>query len=90
LGSGEHGQGSRGARGRSHALGLLANPDRFELAAVCDLEQERALARALGVARIYTDPDAMLAAERPDTDPDVRHYHIRLLPWVTTPRRTRG
>jgi predicted dehydrogenase len=57
-----------GARGRSHALGLLANPDRFELAAVCDLEQERvaALAHALGVARIYTDPDAMLAAERPD------------------------
>ena len=68
-----------GARGESHALGLLANPDRFELAAVCDLEQERvaALACALGVPRIYTDPEAMLAAERPDvlcfaTPPAVR------------------
>jgi len=68
-----------GGRGRSHALGLLANPDRFELAAVCDLQQERvaALARALGVARTYTDPGAMLAAERPDvlcfaTPPAVR------------------
>jgi predicted dehydrogenase len=57
-----------GGRGRSHALGLLANPDRFELVAVCDLEPERAaaLARALGVARTYMDPAAMLAAERPD------------------------
>lgn len=68
-----------GVRGRSHALGLLANPDRFELAAVCDLEQGRAgaLARALGVARVYTDAGAMLAVERPDvlcfaTPPAVR------------------
>jgi predicted dehydrogenase len=35
---------------------------------LCDLEQERvgALARALGVTRTYTDPGAMLAAERAD------------------------
>lgn len=64
---------------------MLANPDRFELAGVCDLEQERvaALARALGVTRTYTDPGAMLAAERPDvlcfaTPPAVRLRLVEL------------
>jgi hypothetical protein len=26
----------------------------------------------------------------PSTDPDVRPYRSRLLPWVTTPKRARG
>ncbi len=68
-----------GARGRSHAVGLLANPDRFELVAVCDRDGERvdALARSLGITHAYTDAQTMLAAERPDvlcfaTPPAVR------------------
>jgi predicted dehydrogenase len=56
-----------GARGESHAQGLLANPDRFELVALCDRDAERVgtLARKLGISRCYSDAEAMLAAERP-------------------------
>jgi predicted dehydrogenase len=74
-----------GGRGQSHALGLLANPDRFELVALCDLDAQRlgALAHALGIARVYTDAGAMLAAERPDllcfaTPPAVRVELVEL------------
>ena len=74
-----------GARGESHALGLLANPDRFELVALCDRDAERvgALARKLGISRCYADAEAMLAAERPAllcfaTPPAVRLEIIRL------------
>jgi len=57
-----------GPRGRQHAHALLANAERFELAAVCDLDPNRCatLAGHLGVARTYSDADRMLAAERPD------------------------
>ncbi|MEX2222265.1 MAG: Gfo/Idh/MocA family oxidoreductase [Candidatus Rokuibacteriota bacterium] len=57
-----------GPRGRRHAHALLANAERFELAAVCDLDPIRcaALAGDLGVARTYSDADRMLGAERPD------------------------
>src|SRR6184192_1549853 len=56
-----------GGRGQSHALGLLANPDRFELVALCDQDDARlgALAAKLGISRGYADAEAMLAAERP-------------------------
>jgi predicted dehydrogenase len=74
-----------GARGESHAQGLLANPDRFELVALCDRDAERvgALARKLGISRCYSDAEAMLAAERPAllcfaTPPAVRLEIIRL------------
>jgi predicted dehydrogenase len=74
-----------GARGQSHALGLLANPDRFELVALCDRDAERlgALARTLGITRGYSDAAAMLAAERPDllcfaTPPAVRLELVEL------------
>ena len=74
-----------GARGESHALGLLANPDRFELVALCDRDAERvgALARKLGISRRYVDAEAMLATERPTllcfaTPPAVRLDIIRL------------
>ena len=68
-----------GGRGQSHALGLLANPDRFELVALCDQDDARlgALAAKLGISRGYADAEDMLAAERPDvlcfaTPPAVR------------------
>jgi hypothetical protein len=32
----------------------------------------------------------MTIADHPSTDPDVRHYRIRLLPWVTNARRWEG
>ena len=74
-----------GARGQSHALGLLANPDRFDLVALCDRDAERlgALAHTLGITRGYSDAEAMLAAERPDllcfaTPPAVRVELIEL------------
>jgi hypothetical protein len=31
-----------------------------------------------------------MIAHAPSTDPDERHYRIRLPPWVMTPRRTMG
>jgi predicted dehydrogenase len=57
-----------GPRGRQHALGLLANRERFALTAVCDLDAGRAasLADELGVVRSYTAPETMLTAETPD------------------------
>jgi predicted dehydrogenase len=68
-----------GARGEAHARGLQANPERFELIALCDSDAQRAgdLARKLGVSRCYADAAAMLDAERPDvlcfaTPPAVR------------------
>jgi predicted dehydrogenase len=74
-----------GGRGRSHALGLLANSRRFELTAVCDQESSRAkaLAEELSVPRIFTDADAMLASERADvlcfaTQPAVRSRLVEL------------
>ena len=68
-----------GFRGHRHIEGFLRNPDRFELAAICDLNDDR-LARAAAqydVARAYRDADRMLAEVRPDvfcfvTQPDVR------------------
>src|SRR6266436_5137350 len=74
-----------GGRGQSHALGLLANPDRFELVALCDQDDARlgALAAKLGISRGYADAEAMLAAERPDvlcfaTPPAVRLELVEL------------
>lgn len=74
-----------GPRGRQHADGILANPRRFELVAVCDLHPARraALAAELGVAACYADAEHMLAAERPDvlvfaTPPAVREALVEL------------
>src|SRR6266446_9319708 len=74
-----------GGRGQSHALGLLANPDRFELVALCDQDDARlgVLAAKLGISRGYADAEAMLAAERPDvlcfaTPPAVRLQLVEL------------
>ncbi len=52
---------------RSHLPGWAASPD-AAIVAVCDLDRARAEARAaeFGIERVYTDPVAALAAERPD------------------------
>lgn len=69
---------------RSHLPGWAASPD-AEIVAVCDLDRGRAEARAaeFGIARVYTDPAAALAAERPDvvdiaTRPETHHELIAL------------
>lgn len=65
LGAGHHSASSHGA-----ALAELKaqQPARIELAAVCDLDRAKAEAYAarFGFARVYTDLDAMLRAERLD------------------------
>ena len=68
-----------GFRGAMHARAILANPERFALTAVCDLDVKRltSFAAEFDVANSYTDADAMLSAERPDvlcfaTMPNVR------------------
>lgn len=52
---------------RSHLAGWAAAPD-ADVVAVCDLDRARAEARAAeaGIERVYTSPEAALAAERPD------------------------
>lgn len=62
-----------------HARGIVANPERFELIAVCDVNPERLvpLEAQFGIRKTYRDAEAMLAAERPDvlcfaTPPQVR------------------
>lgn len=69
-----------GVRGNDHLKGWLANPDRFEIVALCDLDegklQRTASALAPSAAR-YTNADRMLAETKPDlfcfsTQPDVR------------------
>jgi predicted dehydrogenase len=58
-----------GNRGRVHFNGFLANPDRFEVVALCDLDEAkmRAAAEEAGVEpRFYTDAETMLAEARPD------------------------
>jgi predicted dehydrogenase len=68
-----------GPRGAFHTEGFIGNPDRFDLTAVCDLNEERlkAFAARFGIAKAYRDAEEMLSAERPEvfcfaTLPDVR------------------
>jgi len=55
-----------GNRGQTHAR-ALADSDRFEFAAVCDLDEERArdTAAEFDVPTVYTDLDEALATEDP-------------------------
>lgn len=57
-----------GARGAMHAKALQANPDRFDLVAVCDVDRDRLLpfAQHYRIDKTYTDADTMLRQERPD------------------------
>ena len=69
-----------GNRGWVHATGFLANRDRFDLVALCDLDRERLRqgAEQFGVAAAYTDAEAMLAETRPDIFCFVTQPHLRL------------
>ncbi len=75
-----------GMRGKIHLDGWLANPDRFEVVALCDLDEakmrEAAEERGLS-ARLFTDAEAMMAEARPEvfcfsTQPDVRLPMVEL------------
>ena len=68
-----------GPRGRHHARGFLANADRFDLVAICDMDADRLKAASdeFGISKTYTDAEGMLSAEKPDvfcfaTQPTVR------------------
>jgi len=74
-----------GYRWRKHVEGFQRNPDRFELVAICDLNQERldAVAKDYGIERKYTNAEEMLATERPDvfcfvTPPKIRMELVEL------------
>lgn len=57
-----------GKRGGYHAEGFNANSDRFELAAVCDVDAGKLkdFAAQYNIPKTYGDAEEMLAAERPD------------------------
>jgi predicted dehydrogenase len=69
-----------GARGRIHVEGFLANAERFDLAAICDLDEERLRRGAAdyGISAAYTDADRMLAEVKPDVFCFVTQPHVRL------------
>lgn len=69
-----------GPRGHMHAQGVIANPERLELIAVCDLNAERLMSFAtqFGIQKTYTDADTMLAKEKPDILCFATPPHIRL------------
>jgi predicted dehydrogenase len=60
--------------------GFLYNRERFELVALCDLDEER-LQRGVaeyGISAAYTDADKMLAETKPDVFCFVTQPHVRL------------
>jgi predicted dehydrogenase len=74
-----------GPRGAFHAEGFLANQDRFDLVACCDIDAGRleSFADRFGIKRRYLDADEMLAKEKPDvfcfaTLPEVRLSLVEL------------
>lgn len=75
-----------GWRGRGHIKAFLANADRFELAAVCDMDtarMQKSLAEIGAELPVYGDAGEMLAKEKPDvfcfaTQPNVRLGLVRL------------
>ncbi len=62
-------QAGCGARGEIHLDSWLNNLDRFQVEALCDLDQQKAR-RVVGArklaAKIYADADQMLAETKPD------------------------
>ena len=78
-------QAGLGNRGRVHLMGIQANADRLDLAAVCDIRADRLdlIAGEFGVAQAYLDADKMLEQIKPDifvfvTHPDIRIDMIKL------------
>ena len=68
-----------GARAQTHAR-VLSNNDRFDLVAVCDLDEQRAseTAEKFGAENVYTDFREMLAAESPEHVTAVTPATVRL------------
>ncbi len=75
-----------GGRGKVHLDGWLRNPERFEVIALCELDETKmkqaAAEREISPA-LYTDAEKMLADTRPDvfcfsTPPDVRLSLVEL------------
>lgn len=74
-----------GPRGKVHAYGFLDHPGRFELSALCDLNEERlsSAASRFHIPNAYGDAERMLSEIRPDvfcfaTQPDTRLSLIEL------------
>ena len=75
-----------GGRGKTHLDGWLHNPERFELIALCELDEtkmKQAVAERNISPALYTDAEQMLADTRPDvfcfsTQPDVRLSLVEL------------
>jgi predicted dehydrogenase len=74
-----------GPRGRRHIEGFQRNPDRFDLVALCDINEERlaAVAGEYGIRKTYPDAERMLTVEKPDifcfvTPPKVRLALVEL------------
>jgi len=69
-----------GPRGRDHAEAFLANSDRFELAALCDIDAERlqSLSAICEGAEPYEDAERMLSDVKPDVFCFATMPHIRL------------
>lgn len=70
-----------GARGKVHLDAWLRTPERFELVAVCDLDEAkmREAVSARGVSpALYTDAERMLAETQPDVFCFSTQPHIRL------------
>lgn len=74
-----------GKRGKIHLDGFSKIPDRFELLALCDLDEQKMqeAAQRFGVPATFTDAEEMLAEVKPDvfcfvTQPDLRLPMVEL------------
>jgi predicted dehydrogenase len=69
-----------GKRGHIHAEGFAGNPDRFEMIAFSEINEERLkeAANTFGVSAIYTDTERMLAETKPDVFCFATMPHLRL------------
>ena len=75
-----------GSRGKVHIEGWIANADRFEIVALCELDEARMkeATERFGIEpELYTDADRMLAETKPDlfcfvTMPNVRLSMVEL------------
>ncbi len=75
-----------GNRGKQHIDGWRANPERFEIVALCELDRDkmRQVAEERGISpAFYTDAERMLAETKPDlfcfaTQPNVRLEMVEL------------
>ncbi|MGI6094606.1 MAG: Gfo/Idh/MocA family protein [Lachnospiraceae bacterium] len=75
-----------GVRGKTHIKGLLENPDRYEIVALCDLDKEKmeSVAKHFDLhVPLYTDAETMLKETQPEvfvflTLPNLRLSFIEL------------